>query len=176
MVSPWDFVLPILLSAPPGDGYSLFPLSRSINSYLQSVQRPRHDYWCCRVEEFYPEVAQGSSEVSSLRDEEDTPFLPPVVILSHAQIISCSQPSSPASIRMSNTAEKWSNRSLSSSPELSLLLFLFVLPPSYLRRFMNMKYLPCALQWIRGAENVADCEDLIFNQVILFSPFKAEAQ
>ena len=34
MVSPWDFVLPILLSAPPGDGYSLFPLSRSINSYL----------------------------------------------------------------------------------------------------------------------------------------------
>lgn len=149
------------------------------------MQRPRHDYWSYQMEEFYPEVVKGASEVTSLRDEEDTLFLPHFVIL---YVSTCSPinraapdlglPLPPPSrwkmqLRNRDTAAHHSLQSLA-----CFCFCLFSLPPLFheheISSIFSLQWLwlapcvPCVPQHLRGTENVLDCREFIFNQIRFF--------
>lgn len=140
------------------------------------------------MEEFYPKVVRGASEVISLRDEEDTLFLPHFVIL----YVSTCSPINRSALALGlplSPPSGWKiqlrNRDTAAHPSLqSIACFCFCLsslPPSTsdISWTWNIQHIfsavaltchvPCVLQRIRGTENVVDCRELIFDQIRFFS-------
>lgn len=181
MWSPWDFVLPILLLGPSGWRVQLVPTQPEHKQLF--IERTKAQTWLLVLQSrgVLPKSGLGSKWGQLLKGWRGHPFfLPRFVILSHKRpSLALSLPPLPPSgweiqLRNSETA------ALSSSPEISSLLFLFVLHPSTpgVLWTWNIQHIfsaqvPCSGS--QALENVADCRVLIFNQTVFISPFKAEA-